>query len=71
VLLLGWVIGVCGLAHVIAGSAEGLYVVFRGERRLVDFLAEFLVPAFVGNSLGGVALVAALAHARHAPEESS
>jgi formate/nitrite transporter FocA (FNT family) len=29
---------------------------------------RFLVPAFLGNSVGGVALVGALAHAQHAPE---
>jgi formate/nitrite transporter FocA (FNT family) len=63
--------GVAGLAHIIAGSADVLYVVFRGERSLTDFVLGFLIPAFVGNSVGGVALVAALAHAQHAPEESS
>jgi len=27
-----------------------------------------LVPAFLGNRIGGVALVGALAHAQHAPK---
>ena len=68
VIVIAWVVGIASLAHVIAGSSETLFVVFRGERALSDYLLNFLVPAFVGNSIGGVALVAALAHAQHAPE---
>ena len=70
ILSLGWLVGVAGLAHIVAGSAETLYVVLRGERSVADWMTGFLVPTFLGNSLGGVALVAALAHAQHAPEES-
>jgi formate/nitrite transporter FocA (FNT family) len=44
--------------------------VFVGERAFSEYVLGFLVPAFLGNSIGGVALVAALAHAQHAPEES-
>jgi formate/nitrite transporter FocA (FNT family) len=33
-------------------------------------VVKFLVPTFIGNASGGVALVAALAHAQHAPDES-
>lgn len=56
------------LAHVIAGTAETLYVVFTGDRGFSEFIVHFLAPAFLGNSVGGVALVAALAHAQHAPQ---
>jgi len=68
VIIIAWVVGIGSLAHVIAGSSETLYVVFRGERALTDYLINFLLPSFVGNSIGGVALVAALAHAQHAPK---
>lgn len=67
VVIVAYVVGIGSLAHVIAGSAETLYVVFTGERTFGEFLAHFLVPAFLGNSVGGVTLVAALAHAQHAP----
>jgi formate/nitrite transporter FocA (FNT family) len=70
VVIIAWVVGIASLAHVIAGSSETLYVVFRGERALGDYLLNFLLPSFVGNSIGGVALVAALAHAQHAPKHS-
>jgi len=68
VIVIAWVVGIASLAHVIAGSAETLYVVFRGERALTDYTLNFLLPALAGNSIGGVALVAAIAHAQHAPE---
>jgi formate/nitrite transporter FocA (FNT family) len=71
IFVLAWLVGVAGLSHVIAGSADVLYVVFRGERTASDYLVGFLVPSFLGNSIGGVALVACLAHAQHAPPESS
>ena len=68
VVILAYFVGIGQLTHVIAGSSEGLYVVFRGERALGDYVVHFLAPAFLGNSVGGVALVASLAHAQHAPE---
>ncbi len=71
VIIIAWVVGMASLAHVVAGSSETLYVVFRGERAFADYLINFLVPAFVGNSIGGVALVAALAHAQHAPAQAA
>jgi formate/nitrite transporter FocA (FNT family) len=70
VIIIAWVVGIASLAHVIAGSSETLYVVFIGERAFTDYLINFLVPSVVGNSIGGVALVAALAHAQHAPAEA-
>jgi formate/nitrite transporter FocA (FNT family) len=71
VIILAYVVGLAELAHVIAGSGECLYVVFRGERSVGDFLGLYLVPSFLGNSIGGVALVASLAHGQHAPAEST
>jgi formate/nitrite transporter FocA (FNT family) len=70
VIVIAWVVGIASLTHVVAGASETLYVVFRGERAFSDFLLNFLLPAFIGNSIGGVALVAAFAHAQHAPAEA-
>jgi len=42
---------------------------FRGERPFIDCFSGFLIPAFIGNSVGGVALLAALAHVQHAPDD--
>jgi len=68
VVILAYIVGVAGLAHVIAGTAECLFVVFKGEATLSAYVAGFLVPSLLGNSIGGVALVASLAHGQHAPE---
>ena len=67
VVILAYFVGVGSLAHVIAGSSETLYVVFVGQRPFTDYLAGFLAPALLGNAFGGVAFVATLAHAQHAP----
>jgi formate/nitrite transporter FocA (FNT family) len=68
VVILAYIVGVASLAHVIAGSAECLFVVFKGQATLGAYLGGFLVPSLLGNSIGGVALVASLAHGQHAPE---
>jgi len=70
VLFLSYVVGLGAFSHVIAGSAECLYVVFAGHATLLQYITGFLVPAFLGNAVGGVVLVAALAHVQHAPAES-
>jgi formate-nitrite transporter family protein len=59
-----WLVGAADLTHVIAGAVEALHLVVEGELSLGAFLGTFLLPAFLGNSLGGVALVAALNHAQ-------
>jgi formate/nitrite transporter FocA (FNT family) len=68
VVLLTYLIGLGAFSHIVAGSAECLYVVFRGQRGIADYAVGFFLPALVGNTLGGVMFVASLAHAQHAPE---
>ena len=63
VMILAYFVGLGGLAHIIAGSSETLYVVFAGQRPFTDYVAGFLLPALTGNAIGGVAFVATLAHA--------
>ena len=61
-----------GWAHSIVGAAEVLYVVFGGDGTLLDFLGSFLAPAVLGNTVGGVVLVALLNYSqtrdRHIPD---
>ena len=59
-----WLVGAGEFSHVIAGSVEVLYLAVTGQIGVGTFLGGFLVPALVGNSIGGVALVAALNHAQ-------
>jgi formate/nitrite transporter FocA (FNT family) len=70
IVTLAYLVGLGAFSHIIAGTAPTLFTVFRGERMLTEWLGGFLLPTFIGNSVGGVTLVAALVHAQHAPEES-
>jgi len=58
--ILTYVVGAAALAHVVAGSVEVLYLVAEGVVSPWGFVAHFFVPVFLGNSVGGVALVALL-----------
>jgi formate/nitrite transporter FocA (FNT family) len=59
-----WLVGAAELSHVIAGSVEVFYLVADGRLGAAGALGGFVLPAFLGNSVGGVALVAALNHAQ-------
>jgi len=59
-----YLVGVAGLAHIIAGSTEVAYLVARGAATWGDYFGRFVIPAALGNTLGGVTLVAALNHAQ-------
>ena len=69
IVLLTYLVGVAGLAHVIAGSVETLYLVVTGGASWGDYLGRFLAPALLGNTLGGVTLVAALSYGQVAPDK--
>ncbi len=59
-----WLVGAGQFAHAVAGSVDVLYRVVAGQTGAGEYLVRFLLPVLVGNSLGGVALVAALNHAQ-------
>lgn len=63
-----YVVSICELSHVIAGSGEAADMVLRGEGHVADYLGRFLAPTLVGNVLSGVALVGLLNHASIVPE---
>jgi formate/nitrite transporter FocA (FNT family) len=63
VFLITYTIPVSGFAHCVVGVSEGLYVVFSGTAGLADFLSYFSAAA-VGNTAGGVFLVAVLNYAQ-------
>jgi formate/nitrite transporter FocA (FNT family) len=71
VFALMYVVAAVDLAHCIVGSAEVLYLVFEGEAGLLDWLWRFLAPAALGNTVGGVFLVALLNYAQTGAEVHS
>ena len=64
IVIMTYLVGVAGLAHIVAGSTEAAYLVARGGATWGDYLWRFVTPTLLGNTLGGVTLVAALNHAQ-------
>jgi formate/nitrite transporter FocA (FNT family) len=55
-----YTIALADLAHCIVGACEVLYLVFLNEATLAAALGGFFGPAVLGNTVGGVLLVAIL-----------
>jgi formate/nitrite transporter FocA (FNT family) len=68
ILLLTYVVAIGRFSHIIAGSVEGAFALFTGNAGPRDYLLGFFLPTIIGNTLGGVALVAMLNHAPLAAE---
>jgi len=51
-------------AHVVAGSGEAWLLMLHGEISLAAAVLGFIVPALIGNVIGGTCLFALLAHAQ-------
>ena len=64
IVVMTWLIGVGGFAHVIAGASEVFYATWRGEATWAQAVLGFILPALIGNMFGGITLVAALNHAQ-------
>ena len=59
-----WLISVAHFSHVVAGSVEGAFAAIHGAVSWDAYLIGFVVPALIGNSIGGVVFVALLNHAQ-------
>ena len=57
-----------GFRHSIAGAVESLYLAFAGVAGWGAMIGGFLVPAIIGNIIGGVVLVAMLNHGQVASD---
>ncbi len=71
-ILLTWLatapIAAFGFRHSIVGSVEAFYLVATGDAPLGRMLAGFVIPAVIGNVVGGVLLVALLNYGQVAAE---
>ena len=61
---LTWLIAGGGFSHVIAGAIEALYLACTGAATWGHAAGGYILPALIGNIIGGVSLVAALNHAQ-------
>lgn len=64
VIIITYVIGLGGLSHVVAGSAETFYIVITGNISFTEYLVGFMLPALIGNIIGGTFIVATISHAQ-------
>ena len=62
IVITTYMIAIGGFAHVVVGSMEAFLLVLAGEVALGDALWNCLVPAFIGNVLGGTVLFSLLAY---------
>lgn len=68
VLFLTWVVALGRFSHIIAGSSEAAYAVMIGRADGWGYVVGFLIPTLIGNTIGGISLVALLNHAPLAGE---
>ena len=64
ILLMTYLIAAGGFAHIVAGSVEGFLMVLDGRWAWGQMLTDFIIPVFIGNSIGGTALFALLSYAQ-------
>jgi formate-nitrite transporter family protein len=68
IMIVTYVVGLCGFAHIIAGSVECAFLVLKGDSSFADFLIRFFCPTLLGNIVGGITLVAVLNYGQVVPE---
>ena len=68
IVLLTYTVAVSRFNHIVAGSTEAVFAVASGSASVADYLGRFFAPTLLGNTAGGVILVALLNHAPVASE---
>ena len=64
IIIITYLVGLGGFSHVIAGATETMYLAFIGRISWLQCFDGYIVPALIGNTIGGVSLVAAINHAQ-------
>ncbi len=64
IIIITFLVGLGGFAHIIAGSVEIFYLLSTGAASWAHGIGGWLVPTLIGNIAGGLSLVAALNHAQ-------
>jgi formate-nitrite transporter family protein len=62
IVIITYIIGLAGFSHIIAGSTTVMFLVVGKTISLGQYFTGFYIPTLLGNAIGGVSLVAALAH---------
>jgi formate/nitrite transporter FocA (FNT family) len=64
IVLMTYMVALGNFTHIIAGSVEVLFLVMTGALPWTGWLLHYMLPVLLGNTLGGVALVAGVNHAQ-------
>lgn len=62
ITVITYIVALGGFVHIVAGSGEAWLLLLTGKTTLAGAVGGFLVPAFIGNVIGGSCLFAVLAH---------
>jgi formate/nitrite transporter FocA (FNT family) len=62
ILIVTYAIALGGFSHVVAGSAEAWLLMLTGQATVVSAVCGFILPALLGNLIGGTGLFAVVAH---------
>lgn len=62
IVIITYIVGLGEFTHVIAGSIDVFSYAAMGETTWIEAFTHYTVPAFIGNVIGGLALVTALNH---------
>ena len=69
IIVMAWLVGAASLSHIIVGTVEVMYLVATGAASFGDYVTRFMIPALLGNTIGGVVLVALINHQQTAAGE--
>jgi len=64
VVAMTYLIAISGAVHIVAGSTESFLRLLVGDAGLGSVLAAYLLPAFLGNVVGGTVLFAMISYAQ-------
>jgi formate-nitrite transporter family protein len=64
IVIVTYLVGLGGFTHIIAGSVEVLFLVMNGAIPWAAYWTHYMLPVLLGNTIGGVSLVAVLNHAQ-------
>ena len=64
IVLLTYVVGIGNFSHIVAGAVEVFALAWAGLKPWWQVVVYYLLPTLIGNTIGGVTLVAALNHAQ-------
>ena len=68
IILITYLVGVAEFPHIVAGAVDVFFVAAEGTRGWGEVVSRFIVPVLLGNTIGGVTLVALLGHLQFAAE---